>query len=231
MCKNLQRLKYHNYYARKLLAVLCVIVPLVICENANENDLQMESPKLSWPDPNRDRDRRQVGLGSLSHDGSHSGDHGDQRSDSISVSDGSRSSISSPSRNKDELGPRRQYPNRDYGSSYGQKSELRQAQQFNDPASAFRQQSRQSQSRQNLGGTFPYDPYGPNRGNSSNSNRGRNINQTNKKSLVTTNRPAQLKKGKTDSPKDPFTDPDRYRVPQLEQAADNVRFVNGRPYR
>ena len=144
MCKNIQHSKYYHYYARKLLAVLFVILPFVICGSASENDLQMESPKLSWPDPNRDRDRRQVGLGSLSHDGSHSGDHGDQRSASISVSDGSGSSISSPSRNKDALGPRRQYPNRNYDSSYGQNSELRQAQQANDPSSAFRQQSRQA---------------------------------------------------------------------------------------
>ena len=229
MCKNIQPSKYYHYYARKLLVVLCVILPFVICGSASENDLQMESPKLIWPDPNRDRDRRQVGLGSLSHDGSHSGDNGDQRSASSSVSDGSGSSISSPSRKKDAIGTRRQYPKRNYDRSYRQSSELRQAQQFDDPSSKFRQQSRQSQ--HNLGDTFAYDPYGPNRGNSSYSNRGRNINQANKKSRVTTKRPAQLKKGKTDSTKDPFTDPDRYRVPQLEQAADNVRFVNGRPYR
>lgn len=207
----------------EIVIISLLMLQVVFSENADDNIVQMENPKISWPDPNRDRDRRQVGLGSLSHDGSHGGDHGDGRDGTVSVSDGSRSSISSPSRNKDELAPRRRYPNRNYDQGSG----YRNTNQFNDPSSAFRQQSRQTDS----GGTFPYDPYGPSRGNSSSSARSRNVNQPNRNIPTTTKRPAQSKAIKKDNKKDPFADPDRYRVPQLEQAADNVRFVNGRPYR
>ena len=232
MYHQLQQFKYQQRLISStilLISILMTLLPILIHGDTNEQSLQMENPKISWPDPNRDRDRRQVGLGSLAHDGSHSGDHGDRRSDSIAVSDGSRSSISSPSRNKDELAPRRQYPNRNYKQSYAQQdSNFRNS---NDPSSTFRQQSRQSPSRQNVGGgTFPYDPYQPNRGNSSYSSRVRNVQQD-RKSPITTKRPAKSSNSGKDSTKDPFDDPDRYRVPQLEQAADNVRFVNGRPYR
>jgi len=204
---------------------------------------QMESPKISWPNPDHHRDRRQVGLGSLSHDGSHSGDHGDQRSNSISVSDGS--SVSSPNRNKDELAPRqRLYPQRNYDQPYQQQGRSRNAAALtNDPASTFRQQSRQQQhdsfSRKNSGGSsFPYDPHGPpsrhNNGSSSYSNsQGRSIQTQRHSKDTTTKRPANLKNksGGQAATRSPFDDPDRYRVPQLQQAADNVRFVNGRPYR
>ena len=238
MCKQIHSAKCTYLNAKEIIVLLSLSLQLVICNDLTESNFQMENPKISWPDPNRDRDRRQVGLGSLSHDGSHGGDHGDRRSDSISVSDGSRSSITSPSRNKDELAPRRQYPNRSYGRSSG----FSNNQQFNDPSSTFRQQSRQNSNRQGSDGTFAYDPYGPSRqaSNSSYTNRGQNINQANTKSRATTRRAAQLKgaknntqlkSGRKDTTKDPFEDPDRYRVPQLEQAADNVRFVNGRPYR
>ena len=222
--------------------ILSILLP---CSNfgasneAVDSNPQVENPKISWPDSNRDRDRRQVGLGSLSHDGSHTGDHGDMRHEHISVSDGSRTAISSPNRNNDQLVTRRQYPNRNYDQSYGQSRSFGNAQQFNDPSSVFRQQSKQSSVRQKSDGSFPYDPYGPNRGNTSYSSRGRNVQpqrkaavQPQRKAATTTRRPAKTKRGGGNvSTRSPFEDPDRYRVPQLEQAADNVRFVNGRPYR
>ena len=229
-----QNIKEHCYlHTNKMVLrfIILISVHLVTCSEQHESNPQMENPSVSWPDPNRERDRRQVGLGSLSHDGSHAGDHGDNRKNQLSVSDGTNLSISSPSRNRDELAPRRQYPDRNYNRYQGQNSDFRNTRPSNDPSSSFRQQARQSSSNQNFDGTFSYDPYGPNQRNSSYSNRGRVIDQPENKRLVTTKRSAQLKDSRKDSTKDPFADPDRYRVPQLEQAADNVRFVNGRPYR
>ena len=231
MALNTQSLGCYHMNKMVLYIVILIAVPLALCSEGTENHVQMENPRISWPDPNLERDRRQVGLGSLSHDGSHAGDHGDKRNNNIAVSDGSRSSISSPSRNRDELAPRRQYPDRNRNRYQVQNHDFRNAQPSNDPSSTFRQQSRQNLNNQNLDGTFSYDPYGPNQRNSSYSSRGRNVNQPDTKPLVTTKRSAQLKNSRKDSTKDPFSDPDRYRVPQLEQAADNVRFVNGRPYR
>ena len=231
MAQYMKKHSYINMNKMVLRVIILISVQLAMCSELDENNVQMENPRVSWPDPNRERDRRQVGLGSLSHDGSHAGDHGDSRNNQLSVSDGSSLSISSPSRNRDELAPRRQYPDRNYNRYQLQNSDFRNTRPSNDPASTFRQQSRQSSNTQNLDGTFSYDPYGPSQRNSSYSNRGRVINQPDNKPPVTTKRSAQLKSGRKDSTKDPFSDPDRYRVPQLEQAADNVRFVNGRPYR
>ena len=164
------------YHMNKMVLhiIILIAVPLAVCSEGTENHVQMENPRISWPDPDIERDRRQVGLGSLSHDGRHGGDHGDKRNNQISVSDGS--SISSPSRNRDEL-VKRQYPDRNYNRYQVQNNDFRNGQPLSDPASTFRQQSRQNLNNPNLGDTFSYDPYGPSQRNSSYSNRGRNINQ------------------------------------------------------
>ena len=86
----------------------------------------------------------------------------------------------------------------------------------NDPGFIFRQQSGAG------GQSFPYEPY---------------PRQQEDPIATTTRAPrprtTTTKRGRAQTTKrvDPFSDPDRYRVPQIQQAKDNVRFVNGRPYR
>ena len=102
--------------------------------------------------------------------------------------------------------PQRRYPQRNYqGFSANPKT---------DPGYVFRQQS------QSKPDSFPYEPY-PDQ-----------ITPTTTTS-TTTQRPPEPRPRSVDGSKrkDPFEDPDRYRVPQIAQAKDEVRFVNGRPYR
>ena len=74
--------------------------------------------------------------------------------------------------------------------------------------------------------SFPYEPFPTN--NNSRSNvivTRRTTSTTIKTTERTTVRPG-------DKPsRSPFDDPNRYRVPQTRQQSDQVRFVNGRPYK
>ena len=60
MAQNTQKHSYSNTSEMVLRAILLISVPLVMCSEVTETNVQMESPKVSWPDPNLERDRRQV---------------------------------------------------------------------------------------------------------------------------------------------------------------------------
>jgi hypothetical protein len=75
--------------------------------------------------------------------------------------------------------------------------------------------------------SFQYDPYPTS--NLSRSNvivtRRTTESATQRTTSQTTAHPGQK------PTRDPFDDPNRYRVPQTRQQSDQVRFVNGRPYK
>lgn len=104
-----------------------------------------------------------------------------------------------------ETPPPRRYPDR--SSDYRTRSEF-------DPASAFREQAASS---------FGYDPYPPERRPYPNS-----TTTTTRRPISRTTPRSGPSRGTT---RDPFNDPNRYRNPQQNDRQDEVRFVNGRPYR
>ena len=112
--------------------------------------------------------------------------------------------------------PRRRYPERSYDSYSGGGG--------SDPGSAFRDEPEPRQ-------RSSYNPGYPTRNDSS-------------AYLIRTTPPSRLKvtpaPGTTARPdherdgpstRDPFQDPNRYRIAQQNDQRDGVRFVNGRPYR
>ena len=118
--------------------------------------------------------------------------------------------------------PRRRYPERSYY----------------DPGSAFRnpgnnfEPSTTSVPRANLPrqGSFQYEPY-PDPYLTNNSSRS-NVIVTRRTTTTSTRRTTQATTARPGKPtRSPFDDPNRYRVPQANQQSDQVRFVNGRPYR
>ena len=137
---------------------------------------------------------------------------------------------------------RQRYPNR--GQSYADPAAV-----FRNPNNGYSQanpgfsqgnngypqqsqgNSRYPQSQANNGypqnGAFPYEPY-PTTNNSRS-----NVIVTRRTTTVrttTTTTQATARPGAKPS-RSPFEDPNRYRVPQTRQQSDQVRFVNGRPYR
>lgn len=124
-----------------------------------------------------------------------------------------------------------------------------------DPGSDFRQ----SPAGGRPGDGFSYDPYAPGGGGGSGGGRRQDLDYptSNRSSayqprqpLRTTARPAERprleptqrsKEAQADLPpqersgggggRDPFDDPNRYRVPQQHEVREGVKFVNGRPYR
>ena len=125
---------------------------------------------------------------------------------------------------------RQRYPNR--GQSYVDPAAV-----FRNPNNGYSQanngypQGNSGFSQSNSGypqnGAFPYEPYPTT--NNSRSNvivtRRTTTVRTTSTTTQTTARPG-VKPSRS-----PFEDPNRYRVPQTRQQSDQVRFVNGRPYR
>ena len=127
--------------------------------------------------------------------------------------------------------PRRRYPSRNYDQA-GQQPRQRPpvnderlrardraaagSNPNSDPGFDFRQPSNRNQQ------SFPYEPYARDRDA---------FLRITTVSTTSTTRRTTTRRTSTTERVDPFDDPDRYRVPQIQQAKDNVRFVNGRPYR
>ena len=111
---------------------------------------------------------------------------------------------------------RQRYPNR--GQSYVDPGAV-----FRNPNNGYSGYPNQQQSA----GAFPYEPFPTT--NNSRSNvivtRRTTTVRTTTSTTQTTARPG-VKPSRS-----PFEDPNRYRVPQTRQQSDQVRFVNGRPYR
>ena len=74
--------------------------------------------------------------------------------------------------------------------------------------------------------SFAYDPY------PTNNNSRSNIIVTRKTTVATTTTTtASTARPGAKPNRSPFDDPNRYRVPQTRQESDQVRYVNGRPYK
>ena len=76
--------------------------------------------------------------------------------------------------------------------------------------------------------TFPYDPYPIRNATYDNVDTRQVQSPTNRQETSTVRIPTPKVASTT---RDPFNDPNRYRIPSQQETADNVRFVNGRPYR
>lgn len=104
------------------------------------------------------------------------------------------------------------------------------SQSYSDPAAVFRNPNYQT----DIGTTprpqqpsFQYEPYPTN--NNSRSNVIVTRRTTTTLSTTTTQR-TTVRPGAKPS-RSPFDDPNRYRIPQAREQSDQVRFVNGRPYK
>ena len=75
---------------------------------------------------------------------------------------------------------------------------------------------------------FPYEPFPTN--NNSRSNVIVTRRTTTTKTTVKTTQRTTVRPGQSPA-RSPFDDPNRYRVAQTRQQSDQVRFVNGRPYK
>ena len=114
---------------------------------------------------------------------------------------------------------RQRYPNR--GQSYVDPGAV-----FRNPSNGYSQQG-QRYPNQQQSAAFPYEPFPTT--NNSRSNvivtRRTTTVRTTSTTTQTTARPG------VKPTRSPFEDPNRYRVPQTGQQSNDVRFVNGRPYR
>jgi len=134
---------------------------------------------------------------------------------------------------------RRRYPDRSRDRS--QQGEPRSAGGY-DPGSVFRQPPQPNEG--SSGRAFQYEPYPPGdypRSNSSSAFSGPSRGSPTSPPRAPTPLPATTTQrpsggdgggGRQDKKrKDPFEDPNRYRIPQQHEVRDGVMFVNGRPYR
>ena len=95
---------------------------------------------------------------------------------------------------------------------------------FNQQQSPYNQQ--QSPIKQTQ--SFPYEPFPTN--NNSRSNVIVTRRTTTTKTTLKTTQQTTVRPGQSPA-RSPFDDPNRYRVPQTRKQSDQVRFVNGRPYK
>ena len=100
-----------------------------------------------------------------------------------------------------------------------------QTRRYPDRRQSYNNQNDPGRDFRNNNNAFSYNPYPadyPVRNHSNN----QPTTSTTTSTTTTTVNPLQGPKNR-----DPFDDPNRYRIPQQQDARDNVRFVNGRPYR
>ncbi len=144
---------------------------------------------------------------------------------------------------KEAEAKRRRYPDRSnsYSQAYDPGSAFRaeqgpppQSPVTNPPPSQEQQQSpqqvqqQQTQKTRGQQKTFAYDPY-PARNATYDNVETRQILAPVTRVETTTIRIPNPKVGSTT--RDPFNDPNRYRIPSQTENQEDVRFVNGRPYR
>ncbi|XP_059086237.1 neuroligin-like protein glit-1 [Tigriopus californicus] len=115
----------------------------------------------------------------------------------------------------------RRYPDRAY-SNPNRNSDTSPKRNYNDPGSAFRE-------------TFTYEPFPPKDQKGypiNNQSSGYHYDKRITQSPIRnpTLRPTQKLVAQTTA-RDPFDDPNRYRIPQQQETREGVRFVNGQPYR
>ena len=114
------------------------------------------------------------------------------------------------------------------------------SQSFNDPARDFRNSGSGNYFQTPPGGerdqnqqnkypdlkSFAYEPF------PTNNNSRSNVIVTRRTTLPPRTTSERVTAGPVGKPtRSPFDDPNRYRVPQIQQESDNPRFVNGRPYK
>lgn len=125
-----------------------------------------------------------------------------------------------------DAGNRRRYPDRSRVDSYGANFDPGSA--FRNPGNVFREtpESKPELPQEKPPVSFGYDPY-PTLNNSRS-----NVIITRRTTTVapivtseTTPRPGEK------PTRSPFEDPNRYRIAQTREQSDQVRFVNGRPYK
>ncbi len=121
---------------------------------------------------------------------------------------------------QEQQSTRRRYPDRTYA----------------DPGSDFRQPPPQPQPDGSSSGSFSYDPYPPPSDVSSFPTQNKSSSFSGPTTPAPVGRsagfvPTTTPKSRAPSTRDPFSDPNRYRVPQQHEVREGVHFVNGRPYR
>ena len=129
---------------------------------------------------------------------------------------------------------RRRYPDRSssYSQAYDPGSAFRAQQEPALPQTPVEKQQPTLQQQQvpppKQTKTFAYDPY-PTRNATNDNVLTREILAPVTRVETSTARIPNPKVGSTT--RDPFNDPNRYRIPSQQENQEDVRFVNGRPYR